>query len=208
MRAFIICGGEVFPQYISERPEGDDIVIAADSGYKNAVALRLKVNILVGDFDSMSDIPDGVDEIVRVPAEKDETDAQLAVEIAAKRGAEELVIIASTSGRVDHALSLLCILEDMWAKKIRGYIVNGQNRVRFIRDSGHILLRTENYKYFSLIAADDKVKGVSIEGGKYPLIKKTLERKNQFAVSNEITKNAALITVKKGGVYIIESRDI
>lgn len=208
MRAFIICGGEVFPQYISERPEGDDIVIAADSGYKNAVALRLKVNILVGDFDSMSDIPDGVDEIVRVPAEKDETDAQLAVEIAAKRGAEELVIISSTSGRVDHALSLLCILEDMWAKKIRGYIVNGQNRVRFIRDSGHILLRTENYKYFSVIAADDKVKGVSIEGGKYPLIKKTLERKNQFAVSNEITKNAALITVKKGGVYIIESRDI
>ena len=208
MRAFIICGGEVFPQYISERPEGDDIVIAADSGYKNAVELRLKVNILVGDFDSMSDIPDGVDEIVRVPAEKDETDTQLAVEIAAKRGAEELVIIASTSGRVDHALSLLCILEDMWAKKIRGYIVNGQNRVRFIRDSGHILLRTENYKYFSLIAADDKVKGVSIEGGKYPLIKKTLERKNQFAVSNEITKNAALITVKKGGVYIIESRDI
>ena len=208
MRAFIICGGEVFPQYISERPEGDDIVIAADSGYKNAVALRLKVNILVGDFDSMSDIPDGVDEIVRVPAEKDETDAQLAVEIAAKRGAEELVIIASTSGRVDHALSLLCILEDMWQRKIRGYIVNGQNRVRFIRDSGHILLRTENYKYFSVIAADDKVKGVSIEGGKYPLIKKTLERKNQFAVSNEITKNAALITVKKGGVYIIESRDI
>ena len=208
MRAFIICGGEIFSQYISERPEGDDIVIAADSGYKNAKALGVKIDILVGDFDSLGGIPDDVGEVVRVPAEKNETDAQLAVDIAIKRGVDELVIVASTSGRLDHALSLVCILEDMWQRRIRGYIVNGQNRVRFIRDSGHILLRSQNYKYFSLIAADDKVKGVSIEGAKYPLNKKTLERRVQFAVSNEITKNAALITVKKGGAYIIESRDI
>ena len=208
MRAFIVCGGEIYPQNISERPEGDDIVIAADSGYKNAQELGIAVNVLVGDFDSLSDIPDGNFEIVRVPAEKNETDAQLAVNIALTRGADELVIIGSTSGRFDHALSLMHILEDMWEKKVRGYIVNGQNRVRYVKNSGHILLRSQNYKYFSLIAAGETVKGVSIEGAKYPLIKKTLERRNQFAVSNEILKNAALITVKKGAVYIIESRDI
>ena len=64
------------------------------------------------------------------------------------------------------------------------------------------------YKYFSLIAADEKVKGVSIEGAKYPLINKTLFRNRQFAVSNEIVKNAALVNVKKGGIFIIESRDL
>jgi thiamine pyrophosphokinase len=86
--------------------------------------------------------------------------------------------------------------------------VNGQNRINFIRNSGHIVIRDPNFKYFSLIAADEKVKGVSVEGAKYPLKNKTLSRCVQFAVSNEIVKNAALITVKKGGVYIIESRDI
>ena len=57
-------------------------------------------------------------------------------------------------------------------------------------------------------ATDEKVKGVSIEGAKYPLKNATLTRKHQFAVSNEIVKNCALINVKKGGIYIIESRDI
>ena len=102
----------------------------------------------------------------------------------------------------------MAILEDLNERKIRAHVVNGQNRIRFIRNSGHIVIRDPNFKYFSLIAADEKVKGVSVEGGKYPLKNKTLERKHQFAVSNEIVKNAALVTVKKGGIYIVESRDI
>ena len=61
---------------------------------------------------------------------------------------------------------------------------------------------------FRGVVSDEKVKGVSIEGGKYPLAKKTLLRNHQFAVSNEIVKNCALITVKKGGIYIIESKDL
>ena len=208
MKAFIFCGGEVFPQYINEDREDGDLVIAADSGYKNARALDFPIDILVGDFDSLGDIPDGVGEVVRLPQEKDMTDTQYAVELAIKRGATEFVIVASTSGRFDHAISLTAILEDLNARKIRAYIVNGQNRINFIRNSGHIVIRDPNFKYFSLIAASEVVKGVSVEGAKYPLKNKTLTRRSQFAVSNEIVKNAALITVKKGGVYIIESRDI
>lgn len=208
MKAFIFCGGEVFPQYIKETRESGDLVIAADSGYKNARALDFPIDILVGDFDSLGDIPDGVGEVVRLPQEKDVTDAQYAVELAIKQGAGDLVIIASTSGRFDHAVSLMAILEDLNARKIRAYIVNGQNRINFIRNSGHIVIRDPNFKYFSLIAADEKVKGVSVEGAKYPIKDRTITRRSQFAVSNEIVKNAALITVKKGGVYIIESRDI
>ena len=208
MKAFIFCGGEVFPQYINETREDGDLVIAADSGYKNAIALSFPIDILVGDFDSLGGIPDGVGEVVRLPAEKDVTDTQYAIDLAIKQGASELVIVASTSGRVDHTISILATLEDLHSKKIRARIVNGQNRIHFIRNSGHIVIRDPNFKYFSLIAADEKVKGVSVEGGKYPLKNKTLERKHQFAVSNEIVKNAALITVKKGGVFIIESRDI
>ena len=207
MKAYIFTGGEIFHQYIEERPEENDLVIAADAGYKNAGLLGARVNILVGDFDSLGGIPDDVDEVIKLPAEKDVTDTQLAVDLAIERGAEEIVIVGSTSGRLDHTLSTLAILEKYWEKRVPIYIVNGQNRVRYIRDSGFIVVRSQ-YKYFSLIAADEKVKGVSIEGGKYPLVRKTLFRNHQFAVSNEITKNCALINVKKGGVYIIESKDL
>ena len=207
MKAYIFTGGEIFHQYIEEKPEENDLVIAADAGYKNAALMGAHINILIGDFDSLGDIPDDVDEVFRLPEEKDVTDTQIAVDMAVERGADEIVIVGSTSGRLDHTLSTLAILEKYWEKHLPIYIVNGQNRVRYIRDSGFIVVRSQ-YKYFSVIAADEKVKGVSIEGGKYPLIKKTLLRNHQFAVSNEITKNCALITVKKGGIYIIESKDL
>ncbi len=207
MRAFVFGGGEIFSEYIEERPGEDDIVICADSGYKNAKKMGVRVDILVGDFDSIGDIPDEVGEVLQVPAEKNQTDTQLAVDIALERGANEIIIVASTSGRCDHTLSSLAILEYLWNKRNPAYIVNGQNRVRFIRDSGVIIIRSQ-YKYFSVITLDKIAKKVSIEGAKYPLKSANIERGVQFAVSNEIIKNAALITVKKGSVLVIESRDI
>ena len=207
MRAFVFGGGEIFPEYIEERVQDGDIVVCADSGYKNALSMGVKVDVLVGDFDSLGSIPNGDFELVRVPAEKNSTDTQLAVDIAIERGADEIIIVSSTSGRVDHALSAMAVLEYLWTKRIPAVVVNGQNRVRFIRDSGAIIIRSQ-YKYFSVVTLDKVAKKVSIEGAKYPLVKKDIERGFQFAVSNEIVKNAALITVKKGSVYIIESRDV
>lgn len=207
MKAYIFTGGEILHQYIAEEIEEGDLVISADAGYKNATLMGAHTNILIGDFDSLGAIPDDVDEVKQVPVEKDLTDTQIAVETALEKGATEIIIVGSTAGRFDHALSTLSILEEYWESRIPIYVVNGQNRIRFIRNSGFIIVRSQ-YKYFSIIAADEKVKGVSIEGAKYPLVNATLLRKHQYAVSNEIVKNCALINVKKGGIYIVESRDI
>ncbi len=207
MKAFIYTGGEIFPSHISEHPDDGDIVIAADSGYNNAQKLGVVPKILIGDFDSIKSKPQDVDEIIELPCEKDVTDTQFAAETAIAKGATEIIIIGGLGGRFDHAMSNLFLLEGLWKKQIRATILDGQSRVRYIRDTGIIIIRDKNYKYFSVLAADEKVKGVSIEGGKYSLSKATLTKEHAFAVSNEIVKNAALITVKKGGAYIIESRD-
>ena len=61
-----------------------------------------------------------------------------------------------------------------------------------------------------LVAGYERVEilhGVSVEGCKYPLSHATLRRSLQFAVSNEITGNAALVSCKKGSLYVIESAD-
>ncbi len=207
MKAFIYCGGEIFSEYIEERPAEGDLVISADSGYDNALKMGIRTDVLVGDFDSIEKLPENVGEIIQVPKEKNETDAQLAVNIALDRGADEIIIVGSTSGRADHTLSLLALLEYLYEKKVPCYIVNGQNRVRYIRDSGTIIIRSR-YKYFSLITLDKTAKKVSIDGAKYPLKNASIERGVQFAVSNEIVKNAALINVKKGSLFLIESKDI
>ena len=207
MRAFIYTGGTVFPDNITEHPKGDDLRIAADSGYNNAKLLGEKIDILIGDFDSIGQMPDdGGMEIQRVPAEKDLTDTQIALEVAVSKGADDIIIVGGLGGRLDHTLSTLAILEDMNERHIHGYITDGQSRAHFIRSTSTLIARSA-YKYLSLIATEEKVKGVSIDGCKYPLKNATLGRRMQYAVSNEITCNVALISVKKGGLYIIESRD-
>ena len=205
MKAFIYTGGAILPSNITEHPKGDDLRIAADSGYENAVTLGERVDLLLGDFDSLkiTEFPQGVEQI-RVPAEKDFTDTQLAVDTALKKGADEICIVGGLDGRLDHTLSNLAILEDLSAKRIHATITNGYNRVRYI-ESTSTLIPKSGYRYLSLLCLSEKAKGVSVEGCKYPLKNATLTRTFQYAVSNEVDGNCALISVRKGGIYIIES---
>ena len=207
MRAYIYTGGAVSPEHITDHPKGEDLVIAADSGWSNAVTLGEHPTVLLGDFDSLGEknIPKGV-EVIRVPAEKDLTDTQLAVDLALSKGARDVVIIGGLSGRLDHTLSNLAILEHLEAMRVHCVITDGCNRVRFIRNNSTLIPRGA-YRYLSLIAADPVVKGVEIDGVKYPLKNAKLRRTHQYAVSNEIVGNCAFIAVKKGGLYIVESRE-
>lgn len=207
MRAYIYTGGSIDPTHITEHPGGEDLVIAADSGWDNALLLGEKPAVLLGDFDSIREkqLPKGP-EIYQVPAEKDLTDTQLAVELALSRGASELIIVGGLSGRLDHTLSNLGILEHLYGLNVQAVMTDGQSRVRFIRN-GSTLIPRGAFIYLSLIAADDVVKGVEVDGCKYPLKNAKIKRRHQFAVSNELTGNCAFIAVRKGGLFVIESRD-
>ncbi len=208
MRAFIYTGGKVWDELVSERPEEGDLILAADAGLLTARRFGVEPSIVLGDFDTLGDVPELPDgaELLQTPAEKDDTDTQLAVRVATLRGARQIVIVGGLDGRLDHTLSLLAILEDLDARFIPAHITSGKNRARFLRNNSLLLMRS-HFRYFSILAADPIVKGVSVEGCKYPLKKAKLTRTRQFAVSNEIVGNCALIDIRRGGAWIIESTD-
>ena len=208
MKAFIYAGGAVFTDRIDAAPAPADLTIAADAGWKTAQKLGVTPRLLVGDFDSLVTPPvsAGV-EVVRVPAEKDDTDTQLAVRLALERGATDITLIAGLSGRVDHTLSTLAILEELEQKKVRAILTDGHNRVRFLRAGSLLIARDARFRYLSRIVATDRARGVTVEGCKYPLRNALLRRRNQYAISNEIVGAAALIAVRRGAVYVIESGD-
>lgn len=209
MKTYILTGGVIHPDNIHITPAEGDLIIAADSGLNNAKTLDLAVNAVVGDYDSLGHTPEvdaGV-EVITVPTEKDITDTQLAVELALARGSTEIIIIGGLGGRLDHTLSNLAILEDLADKRVRAVIEDGQNRARLLRNDSTILPRS-GYTYVSLLALDPLCKGVEIEGVKYPLKGAKLERKFQYAVSNEITGNCCFISVRKGSLLVVESRDL
>ena len=134
MKAFIYTGGKIYPENITEKPKADDIVIAADSGFKNATLMGVEPSVALGDFDSLGDgvkdIPKKTEKLT-VPAEKDETDTHIAVDLALARGADDIVIIGGLGGRIDHTLSNLAILEAMNEVGVHCVITSGQNRVRY-----------------------------------------------------------------------------
>lgn len=214
MTAYIFTGGKLavgsmdgLGLHMSEA----DLIIAADSGYNNASRLGVRPGLLLGDLDSIDRgalDPDELSHIEKiiVPAIKDDTDTQLAVDTALERGADEIIIIGGLGGRLDHTLSTVFLLEYIKDKGARGVITDGRNRVR-IMESGEELTIKRGYKYLSLVGLTDTCEGVSISGVFYPLKDAVLERKYAFAVSNEITADAAEISLSKGILLVIESRD-
>ena len=208
MKTFIYTAGNICPENITEHPKDGDLIIAADAGYLNAQKCGVVPNILLGDFDSF-DLPEDVSddtEVIQFPTEKDDTDTQLAVRTALERGAKEIVIVGGLDGRLDHTLSVLAILEDLEARHVHALVTSGMNRARFLRNNSTLIPRSK-FRYLSLIAADPTVKGLTLEGCKYPLRKARLSRRNQYAISNELVGNCALIDVRRGGVWVIESID-
>ena len=108
-RAFIYTGGSVLYENISEyeRPRKGDLCIAADCGYKHALELSVKPDLLIGDFDSIgndTELPSDIERIT-LPCEKDCTDTQAAFCAAVERGYDTIVIIGGMGTRLDHSLS-------------------------------------------------------------------------------------------------------
>lgn len=214
MTAYIFTGGRIAAhsmETLGLHLSQNDLIIAADSGYNNASRLGVRPGLLLGDLDSIDRkklAPDELEHIEKiiVPAIKDDTDTQLAVDTALERGADEIIIIGGLGGRLDHTLSTVFLLEYIKDKGARGVITDGRNRVQ-IMESGEELTIKRGYKYLSLVGLTDTCEGVSISGVFYPLKDAVLERKYAFAVSNEITADAAEISLSKGILLVIESRD-
>ena len=201
-RCFIYAAGTFYG--LRECPRVGDLQIAADAGLHLCERLGVRPDVVLGDFDSM-DVRQAPADCIRVPVEKDDTDTQLAVRLALERGATDITLIAGLGGRVDHTLSTLAILEELEQKKVRAILTDGHNRVRFLRAGSLLIARDARFRYLSLIVATDRARGVTVEGCKYPLRNALLHRRNQYAISNEIVGAAALIAVRRGAVYVIES---
>ena len=224
MTAYIFTGGKIAVgsmDGLGLHPSETDLIIAADSGYNNASRLGVRPGLLLGDLDSIDRKKLAPDELLHiekiiVPAIKDDTDTQLAVDTAISRGADVIYIIGGLGGRLDHTLSSVFLLEYIADRGADAVMTDGQSRVRVMKTAGEpvtlLIPKTfdgENgFKYLSVVPLTDECEGVRISGVFYPLDGVTLKRSYSYAVSNEITSDHAEITLERGTMLVIESRDL
>ncbi|MBR2432244.1 MAG: thiamine diphosphokinase, partial [Clostridia bacterium] len=71
---YIVGAGEFYGEFT---PDSDDLVIAADGGYDSLLNRGIRPDVLIGDLDSIKEMPNGI-ELIRHPVKKDETDMHLA----------------------------------------------------------------------------------------------------------------------------------
>lgn len=197
----IIAGGDLHGEV--NVPE-DALLICADCGYRHAEKLGLHPDVLMGDFDSYTAALPEHCEILRHPAEKDETDTMLAVWYGRDRGCTEFHIYGAFGGaRLDHSIANLQMLHHMAEQGLHGILYDGGTAVT-VQTAGTVCYpRTKGY--LSLFSMTDECTGLTVTGVKYPLEQGRLTNAFPLGVSNEILAENAEITLESGVLLIVQT---
>lgn len=185
-------------------PAPGDLLIAADGGYSWLRALGLEPDVLVGDFDSLAEVP-ALPGVVRLPKEKDDTDTMFAVRLAMERGYSNFRIYGGAGGRFDHTLANLQILTFL-ARRGCGNTMYGPTWMASAVTDGELCLPAGQTGMVSVFCQGDEATGVYLEGLKYPLTDATLTCDFALGVSNEFTGAPSRVTVGKGTLLVVWER--
>lgn len=211
MKAVIISGGKApSDSLLKSEIEHSDVVICADSGADCLYLNKIIPNYLIGDFDSINAevfeyFKNSSCEIIKYPSKKDFTDTFLAVEKAIQLKTSGIVLLGCTGSRIDHFMGNINILSYCLNKNIGAVLKDDNNNV-FLKKQPFIL-KNKGYKYFSLLAFNDTVSGLTLNDVKYPLNNYNLSIGDSLTISNEFISESANIKFNKGTLIVILSKD-
>ncbi len=200
MTAYIFGAGE----YTGGAPKlkNGDLVICADGGYLTAERLGLRVDLAIGDFDSLGyapNLPEG--KIVSLPVEKDITDAEAAILAAEEMGAETIVLLGCTGGRPDHTLAAQQLLAAAAERGKRPYLV-GDGFVAYALHGGAVRFSEKAVGTLSVFAVGGVASGVTIQGAKYELEGAELSPSVPLGVSNSFVGRGVFISLQGGTLLL------
>lgn len=186
---------------LCETPAEGDLVIAADKGYDVAMALGITPDLVVGDFDSRGQAPEG-ENVVRLNVRKDDTDTEHAVKIALGKGCTDFVIYGAAGGGLDHTLGNIAVAEMIAKSGGRAVFYGEESSFTVIRD-GSVRLPQNSGGRVSVFSLTEISRGVSIKGLSYEVQDIDLPRATTLGVSNAFVGKEAEIGVSDGTLLIV-----
>lgn len=185
-----------------EVPEFDGDLIGVDRGALCCYQANRAMICAIGDFDSISqsefEAIETCTEMIRLPRIKNETDSEVAIQIAMEKGYDEIFLYGGLGGRIDHELVNL----RMMIYRYPIVMMNEQNRCRYLK-KGNYRIKKE-YKYLSFIPMERSV--ITERGVAYPLDRQIVEMDDLYTTSNEIIDEAEII-IHEGSFIMIECND-
>lgn len=172
-------------------------IICADNGLAHCLSCEVRPQLIVGDFDSLRGPRHGIAEMP-FPAEKEESDSQLAVAEAFRGGAERVLLLGGTGSRLDHAFANFKLLH-----------LHPQRLVMLDGDYEAVAVNAE-YRFTgnindccSLFPYGSEAAVVSTQGLHYPLQRTTL-RPDSHGLSNKLSHTQVTIDVHHGAVTLFK----
>ncbi len=191
----------------------DDLafVVGADGGAPAAERLRLAVDLVVGDLDSLA--PEeltrlrSADVAVEVwPAAKDYSDLELALRAALRRGPARLILLGALGGaRLDHELANLWLLALPELANVATVCLDGARRVQLLRGPAEVQLVGRRGDLVSLLPFADEASGITTHGLAYPLRGEALPLGSSRGLSNTRDAERARVSLRAGRLLIIET---
>ncbi len=209
-RAIIFANGEM-PEvgWAKKLISKSDTIIAVDGGLNHCLNIALTPYLLIGDLDSIT--PRQVEEmaalgclIEKYPAEKDETDLELALLWAAKKNFSTILIFGALGGRIDQTIAnlSLLLLPELFNLDVR--ILTEDDEIFVI--TSEVKLKGSMGDRVSLLPWGRSVVGITTDGLKYPLQDATLTPDSSRGVSNVMLEETASVTIESGSLLCVHSR--
>jgi thiamine pyrophosphokinase len=205
--ALIFIGGDAPHPHIIDVLPRDAFVIAADSGWEHAVNSGFTPHVLIGDMDSINpahlqQARDMNVHIIEHHADKDFTDTELALELAANHHHHSIHLVSGGGDRFDHLLALVhSLAPHAGDTSLTAHV--GSSRLHIIQPGHGLMFGTTPGQTISLIPLGGAAKGVTTTGLKWNLTKDTLRPFASRGVSNVATDSTVTLTVRKGHLAVI-----
>jgi thiamine pyrophosphokinase len=208
----VLCGGDAVPAALATDLPVEAWVVAADGGLHLAAPLGLRVDLVVGDLDSvdptlLAEVEAAGTPVDRYPVDKERTDLAIALDAAVSRDPRRITVVGGGGGRADHLLANgLLVAADAYAgHHLRWWTAAARTDV--VRPEVPIALHGAPGDLVTLLAVHGPARGVTTEGLAFPLTGETLAPGSSRGVSNRFAGQHATVRLTDGALLAVRPQD-
>jgi thiamine pyrophosphokinase len=213
VEVIVLAGGDTVDASVRHLLPRPAIVIAADSGLALAPILGCRVDLVVGDLDSVD--PDQLvaaraagAQVERHPVDKDRTDLAIALDAAMNRAPDRITVVGGHGGRLDHLLANAALFAAASYADTRIVARMGHATLTVVRGGRSATeLAGAPGDLVSLLAVHGAAVGVTTDGLRFALDGQDLAAGSSQGVSNEFTGDRATVALHDGVLLVVQPGD-
>lgn len=227
MKIVIIAAGTELPtnKIEIENIKSADLLICADGGMDFLSKNLIVPDILIGDFDSISESAvlflenlseeeKSKIEKLEFPIKKAKSDLELALDyvlslnndLESNNCIKLCEVYGATGTRLDHSLCNIFFLEKYAKKGLQIVLKNDKNEIRYLTKGIYAIEAKNEKTYHSFLAYPEDCK-ITLKNFEYEVENQNIEIGSSLAISNHVLNSVGIVEVDGRGVFSISSID-